>query len=39
VVVPPDAVAHIHEGLARSALEMMRVNMGAETVPGAEVEF
>jgi nicotinamidase-related amidase len=35
VVVPEDAVAHIHEQLAEAALEMMRVNMSAET-PSAE---
>jgi nicotinamidase-related amidase len=33
VVVPADAVAHIHEDLAEAALRMMRVNMGAETPP------
>jgi nicotinamidase-related amidase len=37
VVVPSDAVAHIHAGLAGSALEMMRVNMDAEIVSAAEV--
>jgi nicotinamidase-related amidase len=37
VVVPGDAVAHIHAGLADAALEMMRVNMGAEIVSAAEV--
>jgi nicotinamidase-related amidase len=31
VVVPPDAVAHIHEDLAEAALRMMRSNMRAET--------
>jgi nicotinamidase-related amidase len=31
VVVPHDAVAHIHEDLAEAALRMMRVNMRAET--------
>ncbi|MDX6696739.1 MAG: hypothetical protein QOE65_136 [Solirubrobacteraceae bacterium] len=30
VVVPTDAVAHIHEDLARAALRMMEVNMRAE---------
>jgi nicotinamidase-related amidase len=31
VVVPRDAVAHIHEDLAESALRLMRINMRAET--------
>jgi nicotinamidase-related amidase len=31
VVVPRDAVAHIHEDLAEAALRMMRSNMRAET--------
>lgn len=31
VVVPHDAVAHIHEDLAESALRMMSLNMRAET--------
>jgi nicotinamidase-related amidase len=39
VVVPSDAVAHIHDGLADAALEMMRVNMDAEIVSAAEVVF
>jgi nicotinamidase-related amidase len=39
VVVPSDAVAHIHAGLADAALEMMRVNMDAEIVSAAEVVF
>jgi nicotinamidase-related amidase len=30
VVVPHDAVAHIHEDLAEAALRMMRINMRAE---------
>jgi hypothetical protein len=30
VAVPRDAVAHIHEHLARAALEMMETNMRAE---------
>jgi nicotinamidase-related amidase len=30
VVVPPDAVAHIEEDLARAALKMMQTNMHAE---------
>jgi nicotinamidase-related amidase len=33
VVVPPDAVAHIHDGLADAALKMMETNMRAELVP------
>jgi nicotinamidase-related amidase len=32
VVVPRDAVAHIHEDLAKAALRMMEVNMGAQVV-------
>jgi nicotinamidase-related amidase len=36
VVVPRDAVAHIHEDLAEAALRMMEVNMRAEVVPAAE---
>lgn len=31
VVVPPDAVAHIHPDLADAALRMMRINMRAHT--------
>jgi nicotinamidase-related amidase len=31
VVVPRDAVAHIHEDLAQAALRMMRINMRANT--------
>jgi nicotinamidase-related amidase len=30
VVVPRDAVAHIHEHLADAALELMEINMDAE---------
>jgi nicotinamidase-related amidase len=30
VGVPADAVAHIHEDLARAALKMMEINMGAQ---------
>jgi nicotinamidase-related amidase len=37
VVVAPDAVAHIHEDLARAALQMMDVNMHAELLPAAKV--
>jgi nicotinamidase-related amidase len=36
VVVPRDAVAHIHEDLADAALRMMEVNMRAEVVSAAE---
>jgi len=36
VVVPRDAVAHIHEDLAEAALRMMEVNMRAEVVPAAD---
>ena len=36
VVVPRDAVAHIHEDLADAALKMMEVNMRAEVVSAAE---
>ncbi|QGV76964.1 cysteine hydrolase family protein [Streptomyces ficellus] len=39
VTVPTDAVAHIHEPLARAALEMMRRNMGARTVEAGEIDF
>ncbi len=37
VCVPRDAVAHIHPHLADASLEMMELNMSAETCPGAEV--
>ena len=37
IVVPPDAVAHIHEDLAQAALRMMQVNMRAELSPVADV--
>ena len=37
VAVPPDAVAGIHASLADAALEMMRVNMGAEIAAAEEV--
>ena len=37
IVVPPDAVAHIHEDLAHAALRMMEVNMRAELPPAANV--
>jgi nicotinamidase-related amidase len=36
VVVPHDAVAHIHADLAEAALRMMEVNMRAEVVPAAD---
>jgi nicotinamidase-related amidase len=36
VVVPRDAVAHIHEDLAEAALRMMEVNMRAEVASAAE---
>jgi nicotinamidase-related amidase len=39
VVVPREAVAHIHEDLAEAALRMMQVNMDAEVVAADEVRF
>jgi nicotinamidase-related amidase len=39
VVVPRDAVAHIHENLAEASLEMMERNMEAEVVEAADVSF
>ncbi|MEU6387808.1 isochorismatase family cysteine hydrolase [Streptomyces sp. NPDC046939] len=39
VTVVRDAVAHIHPELAEAALEMMRRNMGARIIDGAEVTF
>jgi len=39
VVVPREAVAHIHEDLAQAALRMMQVNMDAEVVAADEVRF
>ena len=36
VVVPPDAVAHIHADLADAAVRMMQINMRAYTPPCAE---
>ena len=39
VVVPREAVAHIHEDLAEAALRMMEVNMEAEIVDADEVRF
>jgi nicotinamidase-related amidase len=37
LVVPPDAVAHIHEHLAKAALQMMERNMHADLTPAADV--
>jgi nicotinamidase-related amidase len=37
VVVPPDAVAHIHDDLAQAALRMMQANMHADLPPAAKV--
>ena len=39
VVVPRDAVAHIHEDLADAALRMMEVNMGAGVCAADEVRL
>jgi nicotinamidase-related amidase len=39
VVVPRDAVAHIHEDLAEAALRMMATNMEAEVVDADDVSF
>ena len=39
VAVPRDAVAHIHDDLAESALRMMEVNMSADTSTSDEVEL
>ena len=36
VVVPRDAVAHIHDHLADAALELMEINMSAEVCRGDE---
>jgi nicotinamidase-related amidase len=36
VVVPRDAVAHIHEDLAQAALRMMEINMRAQVVSARE---
>ncbi|WP_197374901.1 cysteine hydrolase family protein [Mycolicibacterium baixiangningiae] len=36
VVVPPDAVAHIDDGLGEAALKMMEQNMSAELIPAAD---
>jgi nicotinamidase-related amidase len=37
LVVPTDAVAHIHEDLAQAALQMMQRNMHADLMPAADV--
>jgi nicotinamidase-related amidase len=37
VHVPPDAVAHIHEDLAKASLKMMEINMDADLTPAAEL--
>jgi nicotinamidase-related amidase len=39
VVIPRDAVAHIHEHLAEASLELMERNMAAEVVAAADVRF
>ena len=39
VIVPREAVAHIHEDLAQAALRMMEVNMDAEVVGAGDVRF
>ena len=39
VCVPRDAVAHIHEHLADASLEMMELNMSAETCLAADVSL
>ena len=39
VVVPRDAVAHIHEHLADAALELMELNMDAEICTADECRF
>jgi nicotinamidase-related amidase len=39
VIVPRDAVAHIHEHLADAALELMEVNMDAEVCTADECRF
>jgi nicotinamidase-related amidase len=36
VIVPPDAVAHIDEELARASMRMMEENMHAELTPAAD---
>jgi nicotinamidase-related amidase len=39
VVVPRDAVAHIHEHLAEAAFEMMETNMGVDVCDADDVRF
>jgi nicotinamidase-related amidase len=39
LTIPRDAVAHIHEDLAKASLRMMELNMGAEIVDAADVEL
>jgi nicotinamidase-related amidase len=39
VVVPRDAVAHIHDDLAGAALRMMQTNMRAEILAAAELSW
>jgi nicotinamidase-related amidase len=39
VVVPRDAVAHIHEELAQASLKMMEINMDAEVCAADDVRF
>jgi nicotinamidase-related amidase len=39
LAVATDAVAAIHDHLAEAALEMMRINMNAETVPAERVRL
>jgi nicotinamidase-related amidase len=39
VIVPRDAVAHIHEDLAEAALRMMELNMEAEVVRAGDLRF
>jgi nicotinamidase-related amidase len=39
VIVPREAVAHIHEDLAEAALRMMELNMDANVVGADEVRF
>jgi nicotinamidase-related amidase len=39
VVVPRDAVAHIHEDLADAALRMMEVNMDADVCGAGDVRL
>jgi nicotinamidase-related amidase len=39
VIVPREAVAHIHEDLAEAALRMMEINMDADIVGADDVRF